>query len=212
MTQILDAIGIALSSIWVNKIRSLMMVLGQHRRGVVDHRRRVAAAGHERLRRRRDPARRRRRHVQGRARSASITDEEEEHAAWRRNPNVTMLDAKAIETFDPTIIDAVMAESGARANVTWGDRRSRATRVRGVSADYEEFSGYAAETGRLPSRDGSRTRAQRRRARLGHRRQAVQGPQPGRPGHPGQRHALHRCSASARRRARSSATRRTSSS
>ena len=28
MTPILDAIGIALASIWVNKIRSLMMVLG----------------------------------------------------------------------------------------------------------------------------------------------------------------------------------------
>ena len=28
MTPILDAIGLALSSIWVNKIRSFMMVLG----------------------------------------------------------------------------------------------------------------------------------------------------------------------------------------
>ena len=32
-----------------------------------------------------------------------ITDEEEERTAWRRNPNVTMLDAEAIEAFDPTL-------------------------------------------------------------------------------------------------------------
>ena len=29
-----------------------------------------------------------------------ITDDEEERIAWRRNPNVTMLDARAIEAFD----------------------------------------------------------------------------------------------------------------
>ena len=81
-----------------------------------------------------------------------VTDEEEERAAWRRNPNVTMLDAKAIESFDPTLIDAVMAESGARANIAWGDTMLEATQVRGVTADYEEFSGYTAETGRLPTR------------------------------------------------------------
>jgi putative ABC transport system permease protein len=81
-----------------------------------------------------------------------ITDDEEERTAWRRNPNVTMLDAKAIETFDPTLIDAVMAESGARANISWGDTMLEATQVRGVTADYEEFSGYSAEMGRLPTR------------------------------------------------------------
>jgi putative ABC transport system permease protein len=63
-----------------------------------------------------------------------------------------MLDAKAIETFDPTLIDAVMAESGARANISWGDTMLEATQVRGVTADYEEFSGYSAEMGRLPTR------------------------------------------------------------
>jgi putative ABC transport system permease protein len=81
-----------------------------------------------------------------------ITDEDEERTAWRRNPNVTMLDARAIETSDPTLIDAVMAESGARANVSWGDTTLEGTQVRGVTADYEEFSGYAAESGRLPTR------------------------------------------------------------
>ena len=46
-----------------------------------------------------------------------------------------------------------MAESGAPAPTYVGARdRSRARRVRGVSADYEDFSGYTAERGRLPSR------------------------------------------------------------
>ena len=55
---------------------------------------------------------------------------------------------KAIETFDPTIIDAVMAESGAAAPTSRGaTERSRARSVRGVSADYEEFSGYDRRDG-----------------------------------------------------------------
>jgi len=151
MTQIFDAIGLAISSVWVNKIRSLMMVLGNIvavssiiavvslLQGMNNY---VASAilkdvgvGTFKV-----------------EKIGVITDEDEERTAWRRNPNVTMLDAKAIETFDPTLIDAVMAESGARANISWGDTMLEATQVRGVTADYEEFSGYAAESGRLPTR------------------------------------------------------------
>ena len=151
MTQIFDAIGLAISSVWVNKIRSLMMVLGNIvavssiiavvslLQGMNNY---VASAilkdvgvGTFKV-----------------EKVGVITDEEEERTAWRRNPNVTMLDARAIETSDPTLIDAVMAESGARANVSWGDTTLEGTQVRGVTADYEEFSGYAAESGRLPTR------------------------------------------------------------
>jgi putative ABC transport system permease protein len=63
-----------------------------------------------------------------------------------------MLDAKAIETFDPQLIGAVMAEAYARANITFGEEMLEGTQVRGVTADFEEFSGYAAERGRLPTR------------------------------------------------------------
>src|SRR5580765_384787 len=151
MTQIFDAIGLAISSVWVNKIRSLMMVLGN----IVAVSSIIAVVSL----------------LQGMNNYVAnailkdvgvgtfkvekvgvITDDEEERTAWRRNPNVTMLDAKAIETFDPTLIDAVMAESGARANISWGDTMLEATQVRGVTADYEEFSGYSAEMGRLPTR------------------------------------------------------------
>jgi len=151
MTQIFDAIGLAIASVWVNKIRSLMMVLGN----IVAVSSIIAVVSL----------------LQGMNNYVAnailkdvgvgtfkvekvgvITDDEEERTAWRRNPNVTMLDAKAIETFDPTLIDAVMAESGARANISWGDTMLEATQVRGVTADYEEFSGYSAEMGRLPTR------------------------------------------------------------
>jgi putative ABC transport system permease protein len=151
MTQILDAIGIALSSIWVNKIRSIMMVLGN----IVAVTSIIAVVSL----------------LQGMNTYVSdaimkdvgvgtfkvdkigvVTDEEEERNAWRRNPDVTMLDARAIESFDSQLIDAVMAESYARANITFGDETLEGTQVRGVSADYEEFSGYAAEAGRLPTR------------------------------------------------------------
>jgi putative ABC transport system permease protein len=151
VTPILDAIGIALSSIWVNKIRSLMMVLGnvvavtsiiavvsllQGMNGyVADVILRDVGAGTFKV-----------------DKVGVVTSQEEERTAWRRNPNVTMLDAKAISGFDPEVIDSVMAESGAGANVTWGTETLESTRVRGVSADYEDFSGYTAEMGRLPSR------------------------------------------------------------
>ena len=151
MTPSLDAIGIALSSIWVNKIRSLMMVLGNivavssiiavvsllqgMNTYVADAILKDVGVGTFKV-----------------EKVGVVTDDEEERAAWRRNPNVTMLDARAIESFDPTLIDAVMAEAGARANISWGDTTLEATQVRGVTADYEQFSGYAAETGRLPTR------------------------------------------------------------
>ena len=151
MSQILDAIGIALSSIWVNKIRSFMMVLGNivavtsiiavvsllqgMNTYVSDAIMKDVGAGTFKV-----------------DKIGVITDEEEERIAWRRNPDVTMLDARAIENFDSQLIDAVMAESYARANVTFGDEMLEATQVRGVSADYEEFSGYAADSGRLPTR------------------------------------------------------------
>ena len=80
-----------------------------------------------------------------------ITDEDEERKAWQSRPDVTRLDAEAISDFSPAI-SAVMAEAGAGANITFHDTMLENTRVRGVTSEYEEFSGYAAERGRLPSR------------------------------------------------------------
>jgi putative ABC transport system permease protein len=150
MTQILEAIGLALNSVWANKLRSFMMVLGN----IVAVTSIIAVVSL----------------IQGMNAYVSdaiikdvgvgtfkidkigfITNEEEERRAWRRNPDVTTLDMKAVEEFSP-VIRAVMAEAGSRANVVYKEELLENTRVRGVSATYDEFSGYATELGRLPSR------------------------------------------------------------
>jgi putative ABC transport system permease protein len=150
VTQILEALRIALQSIWANKIRSIMMILGN----VVAVTSIIAVVSL----------------IQGMNSYVSdaitkdigvgsfkvdkvgfITDEEEERKAWQTRPDVTMLDARAIDGFSDSI-SAVMAEIGARANLTFHDTLLENTRVRGVSPEFEEFSGYAAEVGRLPSR------------------------------------------------------------
>jgi putative ABC transport system permease protein len=150
MIQILAAIQVALGSVWSNKLRSFMMVLGNivavtsiiavvsliqgMNSYVSDAIVRDVGLGTFRI-----------------EKVGFVTDEEEERTAWRRNPDVTMLDARAVEQFSP-VIDAVMAESGANANITYQDVLLENTRVRGVSSSYEEFSNYNAELGRLPSR------------------------------------------------------------
>ena len=152
MTQLVDAIRLALASIWVNKIRSLMMVLGN----IVAVTSIIAVVSL----------------LQGMNSYVSdvilsdvgagtfkvdkvgfVTDEEEQNRRWRMNPNVTMLDARAIERFNPEVISAVMAEVGSGANLSFADNTLENTRVRGVSPSYEQFSGYTAALGRLPSRN-----------------------------------------------------------
>jgi putative ABC transport system permease protein len=149
MNQVLDSIGIALSSIWANKLRSFMMVLGnivavtsiiavvsliQGMNGYVsDAIVRDVGVGTFRV-----------------EKVGFITDEEEERRAFRR-PNVTLNDARALREYGG-VIDSVMAESGTMTSLVYHDVNLEATRVRGVSAEYEEFSGYNAAIGRAPSR------------------------------------------------------------
>jgi putative ABC transport system permease protein len=150
MNQLLDAIGVAFSSVWTNKLRSLMMVLGNIVavtsiiavvsliRGMDSY---VASA------------------IIGEVgagtfkveRIGFITDEEQEQRARRRNPVVTVDDMRAIASFSE-LIDSVMAEASAPANLTFGETTLEMTRIRGVSADYAEFSGYTPAVGRIPSR------------------------------------------------------------
>ena len=130
MIQILEAIRIALQSIWANKIRSIMMILGN----VVAVTSIIAVVSL----------------IQGMNSYVSdaitkdigvgsfkvdkvgfITDEEEERKAWQTRPDVTMLDARAIDGFSDSI-SAVMAEIGARANLTFRDTLLENTRVVGA--------------------------------------------------------------------------------
>ena len=150
MNKLLDAVRVALSSVWSNKLRSLMMVAGNVVavtsiiavvsliRGMDTY---VASAivgevgaGTFRV-----------------ERIGFVTDEEEAERAWRRNPIVTLADLRAIEAFSDRIT-AVMAETGGPANLTFANNTIENTRVRGVSSDYAEFSGYTPALGRIPTR------------------------------------------------------------
>jgi putative ABC transport system permease protein len=150
MNKLLDAIGVALSSVWTNKLRSFMMILGNVVavtsiiavvsliRGmdtyVSDAIIGEVGAGTFKV-----------------MRVGFITDDDEEERARRRNPVVTLADMEAIGEYSD-LVDAVMAESGAGANVSFENTTLENTRVIGVSADYADFSGYTPVLGRIPSR------------------------------------------------------------
>jgi putative ABC transport system permease protein len=150
MNKLLDAISVALSSVWTNKLRSFMMVLGNVVavtsiiavvsliRGMDTY---VAnaivgevGAGTFRV-----------------ERVGFVTSEEEEERARRRNPIITVADMHAIRDFSDRV-EAVMAEMTSSANVVFGETELEGTQIRGVSADYAEFSGFTPALGRIPSR------------------------------------------------------------
>jgi putative ABC transport system permease protein len=149
MVRFLESISIALSSIWANKLRSFMMVLGNivavmsiiavvslvqgMNTYVGDAIMREVGAGTFRI-----------------DRVGVITNEEQEEAARRRNPSITAADLRAVRRFSP-LFKAVMAESGTQTNIAYRDVTLETVRVRGVSAEYQEFSGYTPALGRLPT-------------------------------------------------------------
>ena len=149
MIQIYEAIGIALASIWANKLRSFMMVLGNIVavmsiiavvsliQGMNSYVGEVimseVGAGTFRI-----------------DRIGVVTDEDAHDQAQRRNPPITQTDMRAVRRFSP-LVSAVMAESGSNANVSYGAVTLEGVRVRGVSSEYQEFSGYTTALGRLPS-------------------------------------------------------------
>ena len=119
MTQLIEAVGLALSSIWANKLRSFMMVLGnivavtsiiavvsliQGMNGYVsDALVSEVGIGTFRI-----------------DRVGVITDEEQEEEARRRNPVITLAEAQIVRKADP-IIAAVLAEMVGRVNVSYRD-------------------------------------------------------------------------------------------
>lgn len=150
MIQFYEAVALALSSIWANKLRSFMMVLGN----IVAVTSIIAVVSL----------------VQGMNAYVSdalvaevgigtfridrvgiVTSEEEEREALRRNPVITLREARVVRRADRSIA-AVMAELTGRTNVAWRDETLESVRVRGLSAEYEQFSEYEAVKGRLPTR------------------------------------------------------------
>jgi putative ABC transport system permease protein len=150
MNKLLDAVSVALSSVWTNKLRSFMMVLGN----VVAVTSIIAVVS---LIRGMDI------YVSNAIigevgagtfkvmRVGFVTNEDDEERARRRNPIVTLADMGAIDEYSD-LVDAVMAESASRANISFENTTLENTRITGVTADYADFSGYNPEAGRIPSR------------------------------------------------------------
>jgi putative ABC transport system permease protein len=148
MQQILESIAIALESIWANKLRSLMTVLGnivavtsivtvvsliQGMNAMVS-RVIVTDVGADAFTIQRRPPMR-------------TADDEEQ---TRNNPLVTLAEADAIRRFSPNI-DSVMAQAQNRGTITYRDQVLENVQIQGVTSDYIDFSTFDAERGRMMS-------------------------------------------------------------
>jgi putative ABC transport system permease protein len=148
MQQILESIAIALETIWANKLRSLMTVLGnivavtsivtvvsliQGMNAMVS-RVIVTDVGADAFTIQRRPPMR-------------TADDEEQ---TRNNPLVTLAEADAIRRFSPNI-DSVMAQAQNRGTITYRDQVLENVQIQGVTSDYIDFSTFDAERGRMMS-------------------------------------------------------------
>jgi putative ABC transport system permease protein len=79
-----------------------------------------------------------------------ITRSEEDFEKVRSNPRVTMADAEAIRRYSP-LVRSVMAEAGSSGQISYHEHLLESVTIRGVSAEYVNFSSYNAERGRLIS-------------------------------------------------------------
>ena len=148
MHQILESISIALHSIWANKLRSFMTLLGNIVavtsivtvvsliQGVNSM---VSSAiltdvGADAFTIQRVPP------------NATLTEDEEERA--RSNPNITLREADAVRAFSPAVA-SVAAQAQRRGTVTWRDQVLENIQIQGVTGEYVDFATFDAERGRM---------------------------------------------------------------
>lgn len=148
MGRILEGVVIALRAIWGSKLRSFMSVLGN----IVAVTSIIAVVSL----------------IQGLNATVTnaivsdvgadsfvvdrygITRSEEDFEKVRSNPRITLRDAEAIRKYSP-LVRSVMAESSSMAQISYHEQLLESVSVRGVSAEYVNFSSYNAERGRLIS-------------------------------------------------------------
>jgi putative ABC transport system permease protein len=148
MAQILESIKLALGSIWANKLRSLLTLLGN----IVAVSSIITVVSL----------------IQGM--NATVTDavmsdlgadtftidrigmttSEEERDRARNNPRLTLEEAIAIERFSDNI-QSVMAQANSNAPIAYGNEEIESVRVQGITRDYADFSAFDAERGRMIS-------------------------------------------------------------
>lgn len=148
MTQVLESIRLALSSIWANKLRSLLTLLGnivavssiitvvsliQGMNGAVSNAI-VSDLGADAFT----------------VQRMGITRNADDFDRQRNNPRVTLTEAAAIRRFSTTI-SSVMAQAEQRTTVAYRTEELQTIQVQGVTADYVDFSTFDAERGRMIS-------------------------------------------------------------
>jgi putative ABC transport system permease protein len=77
-----------------------------------------------------------------------ITQNEDDFERMRNNPRVTLEDAVAIKRFAVTV-DAVMAQAQTQTRVAYRDEELETLQVQGVSEEYLDFATFDAERGRM---------------------------------------------------------------
>src|SRR3990172_199490 len=148
MNKFIEAIGIALSAIWSNKLRSLLTVLGnivavtsiiavvsliQGLNGAVSNAI-VSEIGADAFQIQRMP----------------ITRTQEEAERAQANPRVTLADAAAVKRYG-SLIRFVAAESDASGSIVHRDESLDNVQIQGFTRDYIYFPAFTAARGRLIS-------------------------------------------------------------
>jgi putative ABC transport system permease protein len=144
--QILESVAIALRTIWANKLRSFMTVLGNIVAvtsivTVVSLIQGINATVNDA--------------IVGRVGADSFTIQrvppvatEEEEEENRNNPRLTLREAQAVRRFSPAI-GTLMIQAQQRGNVSYRGQAMERVRIIGVSPEYINFGNYDAERGRL---------------------------------------------------------------
>jgi len=146
MSQIFESIRLALASIWANKLRSMLTLLGNIVAvssiiTVVALITGVNAAVSDAI-------------VSDLGADSftiqrmGITQNEDEFERMRNNPLVTVADAAAVKRFS-TSVAAIMAQAQTQTRVAYRDEELETLQVQGVSDQYLEFATFDAERGRM---------------------------------------------------------------
>ena len=146
MSQIFESIRLALASIWANKLRSLLTLLGNIvavssiitvvamitgvNEAVSDAI--VSDLGADSFTIQR----------------MGMTQNEDEFERMRNNPLVTLDDAEAVKRF-ATTVGSVMAQAQTQSPVAYRTQEIAPTQVQGVSEEYLDFATFDAERGRM---------------------------------------------------------------
>ena len=148
MQQIFESVKLALTSIWANKLRSLLTLLGN----IVAVSSIIAVVALIQG-------------VNGAVSDAIVSDlgadsftiqrvgiirNEDERDRQRNNPRVTLDDARAIRRFGDTV-GAVMAQAQQNGKVAYRTEELESITIQGVTESYLEFSIFDAEKGRMVS-------------------------------------------------------------